>query len=418
MQSFTDYGLDPVLLRNLEEMDYAIPTQVQAKTIPAALQGKNLVVTAETGSGKTAAFLLPIFQRLLSETGGRTRALVLSPTREIAAQTVDFAKSIGSGTGVRSVAVYGGVAMGPQENALRGGYELVVATPGRLLDHLGRRNARLDSVSTLIIDEADRMMDMGFMPDLRRVLSHVPMQRQTMLFSATMPQEILRLVKAIMSDPVRIEIGTVAMPPETVEQIVFPVAQDRKKDLLLALLRGETGERLDTVLVFCRTRRRAERLARDLARARLRVSAIHGDRTQAQRELALGSFRNGEVRVLVATDVAARGLDVEGISHVVNYDLPEVAEAYVHRIGRTARAGAAGKAYSFVAAEDRSSLSRIEAALGQRIPRFTVTDFTRGRGESEDVEPAAGPQVVSSTARTIVASGRGGARPTYAWPRQ
>jgi ATP-dependent RNA helicase RhlE len=418
---FSEFDLSETILRNIEELGYAQPTSVQSQAIPAALQGRNLLVTAETGSGKTAAFLLPIIQRLASE-GGRgkqTRALVMCPTREIASQSVAFANSLAQGTGVRAAAIYGGVAFGAQENALRSGVEIIVATPGRLLDHISRGNAKFGALSFLVIDEADRMMDMGFMPDLQRVLGHLPKERQTMLFSATMPDEIMALVRRIMSDPMRVEVGEVAMPPVTVEQVVYPVAQERKTDLLIYLLRGKSGEKMEIVLVFCRTKRRAERVAQQLSRARLNVTAIHGDRSQSQRETALAGFRSGEFRVLVATDVAARGLDIEAISHVVNYDLPEVAEVYVHRIGRTARAGATGRAYSFVTPEDRSNLTRIEQALGQRIERFTITDFTYGRDqENGAVAAGSGVRIVSTTASTNRATrSGGGASPVPNWRR-
>ncbi|MDP2871448.1 MAG: DEAD/DEAH box helicase [Bacillota bacterium] len=418
---FSEFQLSEIILRNIEELGYAQPTHVQSQAIPAALEGRNLLVTAETGSGKTAAFLLPMIQRLQAEgrRAGKIRGLVMCPTREIASQTVEFAQALADGTGVQSASIYGGVAFGPQEQAFRSGVEIIVATPGRLLDHISRGNAKFDALSFLVIDEADRLMDMGFMPDLQRVLGFLPKQRQTMLFSATMPDEIMSLVRRIMSDPLRVEVGQLAMPPATVEQVVYPVAQERKTDLLIYLLRGKSGEKMETVLVFCRTKRRAERLAQQLTRARLNVTAIHGDRSQSQRETALAGFRSGEFRVLVATDVAARGLDIEAISHVVNYDLPEVAEVYVHRIGRTARAGATGRAYSFVTPEDRANLTRIEQALGQRLERFTITDFSYNRGEDSGgaPPPGSGVRVVASTASTTRTMRSGGASPVANWRR-
>lgn len=412
---FKSFNLSATILSNIEELGYAQPTQVQREGIPAAMAGRNIVVTAETGSGKTAAFLIPVIERLSNRKAGRLSALVLCPTREIASQTTEFALALAKGTPVRAAAIYGGVGYTPQEDALRQGVEIIVATPGRLLDLIEKGRADLSSVSYLVIDEADRLMDMGFLPDLRRVLRFLPAERQTLLFSATMPPEIMSLVKSLMTDPTRIEVGQVAMPPEAIEQQIFPVAPDRKTQLLVALLQGKYGqhqEDLQTVLVFCRTKRRAERLSRDLARTGLDVTAIHGDRSQAQREAALAGFRGGKFSVLVATDVAARGLDVEGISHVINYDLPEAAEVYVHRIGRTARAGATGRAYSFLTPEDRPNLARIEKAVGQRIPRLTITEFAADEGESG--EGARVTRVVSSTARP---AGSGGARPVGNWPK-
>ena len=412
---FSSYNLAPQILRNIEELGYAQPTQVQAEAIPAVLGGRNLVVTAETGSGKTAAFLLPMLQGLLNKPAKRIGGLVLCPTREIALQTTGFAQSLGEGTGIRAASIYGGVGYVPQETALRNGTEIIVATPGRLLDHIQKGNVDLKALSFLVIDEADRLMDMGFLPDLRRVLAYLPTQRQTMLFSATMPPEIMALVKTIMSEPVRIEVGMVAMPPNAIDQTVFPVDSSRKTDLLLALLKGQISDELDTVLIFCRTKRRADRLAIDLRRAGHDVTAIHGDRTQAQRETALAGVRHGKFCILVATDVAARGLDVEGISHVINFDLPDVAEVYVHRIGRTARAGATGKAFSFVTPEDRSNLVRVEKALGQRIPRLTVSEFAGPRGGGETAAPAQDTRIISSTAASNGMRRPTGARPVTNW---
>jgi ATP-dependent RNA helicase RhlE len=413
---FSNYNLAPSILHNLEELGYAQPTQVQAEAIPAVLGGRNLVVTAETGSGKTAAFLVPMIQGLLSKPGRQIGGLVLCPTREIALQTTGFAQSIGQGTGVRAASIYGGVGYVPQETALRNGTEIIVATPGRLLDLLQKGNVNLKGLSFLVIDEADRLMDMGFLPDLRRVLQYLPATRQTMLFSATMPPEIMQLVKTVMTDPVRIEVGTVAMPPEAIDQTVFPVDPSRKTDLLLSLLKGEINDERDTVLIFCRTKRRADRLASDLRRAGHNVTAIHGDRSQAQRETALAGFRKGKFSILVATDVAARGLDVEGITHVINFDLPDVAEVYVHRIGRTARAGATGKAFSFATPEDRANLSRIEKTLEQRIARLTISDYAGPRaGATASHAPVVDTRVVSTTATSSSARRSTGARPITNW---
>lgn len=364
---FGDFGLSPVLLGNVKEAGYTRPTPIQASAIPPALSGRDVVATAETGSGKTAAFLLPVMQRLLGSPRTPGRALVLCPTREIALQTGEQARALGRGTGLQTAVVYGGVGYEPQVQALRRGADIVVATPGRLLDHLGRGTARLGNVSLLVLDEADRMLDMGFLPDIRRVLAHLPAARQTLLFSATMPPEILGLAARFMKDPVRVAVGELAAPPKTVSQALYEIAPDEKTGLLLQLIRRDTA---DSVLVFTRTKHRADRLVRQLTRAGVRAACIHGDRSQRQREAALDGYRNGVFQVLVATDIAARGLDIQGVTHVINYDLPNVPEDYIHRIGRTARAGASGEALSFVTTDDVPALRAIERALGHRIRRY------------------------------------------------
>ncbi|MEW6524938.1 MAG: DEAD/DEAH box helicase [Bacillota bacterium] len=363
---FDELRLAPVLLENTKRQGYVRPTPIQAASIPPALAGLDVVATAETGSGKTAAFLLPMFHHLMAGPRGTTRALVLCPTREIALQTEGEAKKLGRQTGLRSVAVYGGVGFEPQLRAFQNGVDIVVATPGRLLDHLGRRTVSLQGVNILVLDEADRMLDMGFMPDIKRILGQVPAGRQTLLFSATMPAEILSLADRFMQEPVRVAVGRVATPPTTVSQVVYYSSQDEKTGLLLQLLRNQDAESL---LVFTRTKHRADRLARQLVRTGVAAACIHGNRSQRQREAALDGFRKGLFRVLVATDIAARGLDVQGITHVVNYDLPSDADDYVHRIGRTARAGANGCAVSLVTGEDVPKLREIEKALGHRIRR-------------------------------------------------
>lgn len=364
---FSDFDLNPVLLRNVAEAGYRQPTPIQASALPPALAGRDVIATAETGSGKTAAFLLPLLQRLSDGPHGRVRGLVLCPTREIALQTEQHVHRLGRRTGVRSVAVYGGVGFEPQTKALYTGVDLVVATPGRLLDHVGRGTADLSGVSFLVLDEADRMLDMGFLPDLRRILSRLPAARQTLLFSATMPPDILALTGRFMQNPVRVAVGRPSTPPKTVTQAVCPVAADRKTAVLLQLLQRET---MRSVLVFTRTKHRADRLAKQLTRAGIQAACIHGDRSQRQREAALEGYRKGVFRVLVATDLAARGLDVQGVTHVVNYDLPAAPEDYIHRIGRTARAGASGLALSLATEEDAPALRGIEKALGYRLERL------------------------------------------------
>jgi ATP-dependent RNA helicase RhlE len=362
---FTDLKLNPTLLTNVQELGYTQPTPVQEETIPPALAGRDVIATAETGSGKTAAFLLPILQNLASSPAAPVRALILCPTREIAVQTDREVRRLGRRTGLRSVAVYGGVGMEPQVAAIRAGADIVVATPGRLLDHAGRGTIRFTNIRFLVLDEADRMLDMGFMPDLRRILALLPSPRQTMLFSATMPTEILALSSRLMRDPVRVAIGRPTTPPETVSQAVYAVSPTEKTGALLGLL---SEEGTDSVLVFTRTKHRADRLTLQLARVGVSVARIHGNRSQSQRESALEDFRRGTTRVLVATDIAARGLDIQGVTHVINYDFPPVPEDYIHRIGRTARAGALGQALSLVTTEDAQALREVEVALDRELP--------------------------------------------------
>jgi ATP-dependent RNA helicase RhlE len=358
---------------------------VQQEVIPLALTGRDLIATAETGSGKTAAFLLPIIQRLRDGPNGRTRALILCPTREIAAQTAEQSAALARGTALRTVAVYGGTGMERQRQALRAGYEIVVATPGRLLDHHRRGSIRLDAVTVLVVDEADRMMDMGFIPDLRRILALLPKERHSMLFSATMPIALLEIAyDEILRKPRHVEIGSPCAPPATISQSVYLVPPELKTDLLLGLLRQKT---MESVMVFVRTRRRADMLARRLQREKLSAACIHGDRSQSEREKALRSFRQRSVRVLVATDVAGRGLHVDGVTHVVNYDIPLVVADYLNRIGRTARAGASGDALTMASRADAPALASIERTLGTQLPRVSVPGLT----DAEAPRTSSGP---------------------------
>jgi len=355
-------------------MGFEIPTPIQQEVIPLALAGGDLIATAETGSGKTAAFLLPLIKRLQDDGNGHTRALILCPTREIAAQTAEQSVALTRGTALRTVSVYGGVSMDRQRQALQAGCEIVVATPGRLLDHHRRGAVRLDSVEVLVVDEADRMMDMGFIPDLRRILRLLPKERQSMLFSATMPFSLMEVAYAeILRNPDWVEVGSPSVPPATVSQSVYLVAPDRKMDLLLELLGQEA---MESVLVFVRTRRRADVLARRLQREEMKAACIHGDRSQSEREKALRNFRQRSVRVLVATDVAARGLHVEGVTHVINYDIPTLPAEYLNRIGRTARAGASGDALTLASREDAPAIAGIERTLGRELPRVAVAGLT------------------------------------------
>ncbi len=356
-------------------MGYSEPTPIQQGTIPHAVEGRDLIGTAQTGTGKTAAFLLPILERLLTRPRGRIYALVITPTRELALQAEGFLARLGRHTRLRGAAVYGGVGMADQERALRGGAEIIVATPGRLLDHLQRGYVDLRSVEILVLDEGDRMLDMGFLPDVRRILSRVPRNRQTMLFSATMPPEVVRLSHEFLHDPhiIRADAPTVAAVGVTHHAIL--VSPERKTDVLVALLQDAA---MSSVLVFARTKHRADRVAHQLERSGVGVAVIHGNRSQAQRVRALEGFRQGRFRVLVATDIAARGLDVEGVSDVVNYDVPHEAETYVHRVGRTARAKRRGDALTLVSREEAPDFARIERLLGFEIRRDPTPELPAG----------------------------------------
>jgi ATP-dependent RNA helicase RhlE len=366
-------------------MGFNTPTPIQQEVIPVAIAGGDVIATAETGSGKTAAFLLPLLQRLRGGPKGHTRALILSPTREIAAQTAEQCARLARGTDLRTIDVYGGVRMARQQQALKAGYEIVVATPGRLLDHCQRGPARLDRVEVLILDEADRMMDMGFIPDLRRILARLPKQRQTMLFSATMPISLMEVAyEEILQDPTHVEVGSQSIPPAAISQSVYLVSSARKTELLLELLRRDA---MESVLVFVRTRRDAEHLATRLKRRKIVTAAVHGDRSQREREQALQRFKDRAVRVLVATDVAARGLHIEGVTHVINYDVPAMPAQYLNRIGRTARAGASGDALTLVTRADEAALADIERTLGRSLPRVEVDGLT----EAEPVRTSSRP---------------------------
>ncbi len=370
--AFDSLGLDPALLRTVYGLGYEVPTPIQREAIPAILTSRDVIGTAQTGSGKTAAFLLPILSRLLKQTLGKTRVLVLSPTRELAVQIDEALAGFAKGTRIRGQAVYGGVGMFNQERALRSGVDVVVATPGRLLDHMGRRNVEFGSLQVLVLDEADRMLEMGFLPDVRRIVGSLPRERQTLLFSATMLPEMEALSRTIMRNPMRISVSPPHRPPATIRHEVYPVAQHLKTLLLIRLLARQD---VTSVVVFVRTKRRADRVARGVGDAGFDVGLIHGNRSQNQRQAALADFRSGHHQVLVATDVAARGIDVAGISHVVNYDVPVVPTDYVHRVGRTARMEAAGEALTFVSPEEEGDLRGIERVLGKAIARVTLPDF-------------------------------------------
>jgi ATP-dependent RNA helicase RhlE len=381
--AFTRLGLHPDLLRGVKELGFSRPTPIQEQTIPPALAGRDLLACAMTGSGKTAAFVLPILQRLLDKPRGTTRALVLTPTRELAAQIDAHLRELAVHTPLSGAAVYGGVGMGPQEHAFRSGVDVIVATPGRLLDHFRHPYAKLPGLEVLVLDEADRMLDMGFLPDVRRVLKHIPSKRQTFMFSATMPAPIVQLSREILSDPVMVDLQRKAAPAVGITQAIYPVSEELKAPLFLELLnRKEIGN----VIVFTRTKHRANRLAEFLERHKVSVARIHGNRSQNQRTEALEGFRDGKFRVLVATDIVARGIDVEQLGHVVNFDVPNVPEDYVHRVGRTARAEATGDAFTFAAPEEERDLRAIERAIGKTLPRITVPGFDYGKRPAERFE--------------------------------
>jgi ATP-dependent RNA helicase RhlE len=381
--SFDTLGLQPALLRAVAELGFSKPTPIQEQSIPPALKGKDVLACAMTGSGKTAAFALPIIQRLAERPRGTTRCLVLSPTRELAAQIHEQFQALGRHTQVRSAAVFGGVGMKPQEEAFRRGVEVIVATPGRLLDHLQYDYAKLGSVEVLVLDEADRMLDMGFLPDIRRVLKHVPTKRQTLFFSATMPGPILQLTREMLVSPATVDLQRAARPATGVAQAVYPVSEEMKAHLFLELLkRGEIG----SVIVFTRTKHRSNRLSDFLEKHGVPNARIHGNRSQTARTDALTGFKSGRYRVLVATDIVARGIDVEALEHVVNFDVPHVPEDYVHRVGRTARADATGDAFTFVSPDEERDLKAIERAIGKQLPRIRVEGFDYGAKPAERFE--------------------------------
>ena len=387
---FKSLDLHPDLLRGIRELGYTNPTPIQAQAVPPALAGRDVLACAMTGSGKTAAFVLPILQRLMAKPRGTTRALVLAPTRELAAQVEEQFASLGQHTPVTSAAVFGGVGMGPQEHAFRSGVDVIVATPGRLLDHLKQPYAKLDKVEILVLDEADRMLDMGFLPDIKRVLSHVPKVRQTLFFSATMPEPILELTRTMLKDPVSLDMERKAAPATGITQAVYPVPAEVKTALLLALL--ERGV-MEQALVFTRTKHRANRLAEVLAKAKVPSARIHGNRSQAQRTDALDGFKDGRYKVLVATDIAARGIDVEALGHVLNFDVPGLSEDYIHRVGRTGRASATGEAFTFVSPDEENDLRAIERAIGRRLPRVTLPDFDYSTRPAERFEVPIGERI-------------------------
>lgn len=369
--TFDTFNLHPRIAAGVQTAGYSRPTPIQQQAIPPILDGRDVIGLAQTGTGKTAAFVLPILQRLMQGARGKVRALIIVPTRELAEQIHESIGLLGRQTRARSVTLYGGVSQRPQTQALRQGVEIVVACPGRLLDLIGQREIDLAPVEMLVLDEADRMFDMGFLPDVRRILKHVPARRQTLLFSATMPDDIRQLAHDSLRQPITVQIGQPA-PAATVSHALYPVAAHLKTALLLEVLRHTDTE---SVLVFTRTKHRAKRLADQLKKAGYNVASLQGNLSQNRRQAALDSFRAGRVQILVATDIAARGIDVTRISHVINYDMPDTAEAYTHRIGRTGRAAKTGDAFTLVTHEDGPMIRAIERVLGAPLERRTVEGF-------------------------------------------
>ncbi|MDP2846784.1 MAG: DEAD/DEAH box helicase [Humidesulfovibrio sp.] len=397
--TFDSFGLPSSVLANITKLGYTTPTPIQERAIPAAMEGRDLMGLAQTGTGKTAAFLLPIIAKLLSRPSTaprrKVRALILAPTRELAEQIHEAALDLGRSTGVRSTTVYGGVNMSRQINALRNGTDIVVACPGRLLDHMSQRTVDLTGVETLVLDEADQMFDMGFLPDIKKLLAGLPKERHTMLFSATMPEAIRSLANDILKDPETLRVGNNA-PTETVSHAIYPVAHHLKTKLLLELLhRNKDG----SVLVFTRTKHRAKRLAENLEKTGHKATALQGNLSQNRRKEAMDGFRSGRFRVLVATDIAARGIDVSQISHVVNFDVPSTPETYTHRIGRTGRAERSGEAHTFVTGEDVSMVRAIERLMREPLNRKKLDGFDYNEG------PSAADKEFN---RPIMERGRGG----------
>ena len=369
--SFEQFNLDSHLSAGIHRAGYEEPTPIQVQAIPAALEGHDLIGTAQTGTGKTAAFVLPILHKLLTGQRGVARALIVTPTRELAEQINDTIKVLSTGTRLRSATIYGGVGAAPQIKALRDGAEILVACPGRLLDLVEQRHAKLDRIEVLILDEADRMFDMGFLPDVKRIIKAVPAKRQTMLFSATFPREIEELAKQSLHQPRRISMG-ISAPAHTVTHALYPVPAHLKSGLLLSLLKHTDT---NSVLIFTRTKHRAEKLTKQIANAGYKVTSLHSNRSQGQRQAALKGFKSGTYQIMVATDIAARGLDVESISHVINFDMTDTADAYIHRIGRTGRAERTGDAFTLVTPDDSDMIRTLEKIMGKPLTRKTLDDF-------------------------------------------
>ena len=402
-QAFESLNLHPDLLRGIRDLGFIRPTPIQAQAIPAVLSGRDVIGCAQTGTGKTAAFVLPILHRLMQgKSRGNVRSLIVAPTRELALQSMDHLKALSRYVHLKGAAIFGGVPMDPQISALSRGLDIISATPGRLLDHIYSGRIDFVDLEVLVLDEADRMLDMGFLPDIQKILRVLPVKRQNLVFSATMPPEILTLVNQILSHPVTIQIGQRSSPAVGIRHAIYPVPRHLKPDLLVELLRGQ---QMTSVLVFTRTKHYASRLAMTLERRGVRVSVLHGDRSQSQRLRALEQFRRGKSQVMVATDIAARGIDIEDISHVINFDIPNTPEDYVHRIGRTARAEATGDAFSLVDRDEEPMVKDIERALNRTLPRVTLPSF--------DYKKAGPPRTHDSNQRHGARRPHGGHSPRH-----
>lgn len=401
---FSSLKLHPALVRGIKDLGYLKPTPIQSNAIPPAMEGRDVLATAMTGSGKTAAFLLPLLHQLMDRPRGATRALVFTPTRELAAQVLADLEDLGRHAPVKGAAIFGGVGMGPQEAAFRRGVDVLIATPGRLLDHLQYPYARLDSIEHVVLDEADRMLDMGFLPDVTRILRRLPAERQTLLFSATMPVPIVKLTREMLHNPVRVDLQRKAAPATGITQAVYPVPHQLKAALFATML--ERGD-MEQALVFTRTKHRADRLMKYLVKHGVKAERIHGNRSQTQRTAALSGFKSGAFRVLVATDIAARGIDVEALGHVVNFDVPKVPDDYIHRVGRTARAESTGEAYTLVSPEEQSELRAIERALGKQLAKVTVPGFDYSAKPDTVLEVPIGERIAAIRARKAEDRARG-----------
>jgi len=405
--NFTQFDFNQKITAGIQACNYETPTPIQEQAIPAILDGRDIMGLAQTGTGKTAAFVLPILQRLLNGPRGKVRTLIVAPTRELAEQIHSDITKLARQTGLRSVAIYGGGSKMPQIKKIRTGVEIIVACPGRLLDHLNGGTFNLDKVEHLVLDEADHMFDMGFLPDIRRILKYLPGERQTLLFSATMPGEIRHLAEEILDNPVRVQIAH-CQPTASVEQMLFSVEQDRKTSLLKDIM-AKTD--MAATLIFTRTKYRAQSLARQLERAGYTATSLQGNLTQQKRQKALNGFKNGEFKVLVATDIAARGIDVSGISHVINYDVPDTVEAYTHRVGRTGRASRTGEAFTFAGREDRKIINLNERAQGRKMIRINTPDFTVEVPDRTSPAEQPGKSVWHKAKRNGRPAGRSNGRP-------